>query len=171
MILTFLLSALCAVLSGQAPRGPDISAQKAAMRKLDFLTGKWEGDAVVRTPAGERKIRQSEAVEYRLDGLILLIEGTGRDPATGEIVFNALATISYDDTAKTYRIRAYNAGRYLDTELTLEPNGFQWGFTAGPAKIRNVMTLGPAGEWIEFSEVTLAGRPPMRTVEFKVLKN
>lgn len=169
-----MISVLLLVLSctawGQPPRGPDVAAQKAAMKKLEFLVGQWAGDAAVRMPA-ERKLRQSEVVEYRLDGLVMLVEGTGRDPGSGEVLFNALATISYDDAAKVYRIRAYNGGRYLETELKVDGNAFEWGFTAGPAKIRNVMRLGEGGEWVEYTEVTVGERPPMRTVEFRVKKN
>lgn len=169
-MLPLLVSIFTLALQAQAPRGPDIAAQKAAMKKLEFLTGKWSGDATIRTPQGERKFRQTEQVEYRLDGLVMLVEGTGRDPATGEILFNALATIRYDDAAKAYRIHAHNGGRYLDTELKVEPNAFEWGFTSGPAKIRNIMKLTESGDWFEYTEVTIGDRPPMRTVEFTVRK-
>lgn len=148
--------------------GPDITAQKEAMKKLEFLVGKWSGEATVRTPGGELKLTQTEAVEYRLDGLVMLVEGTGREASSGKVSFNALATISYDEQAKSYRIRAYNGGRYLDTELQVAGKGFEWGFTAGPAKVRNVMKLGDGGEWVEYTEVTVGERPPMRTVEFTV---
>ncbi|MBL8174563.1 MAG: DUF1579 family protein [Bryobacterales bacterium] len=169
-MLPLLLLLAGGALEAQAPLGPDVAAQKAAMKKLEFLVGKWSGDASIHTPQGVRKIRQTEQVEYRLGGLVLLVEGTGKDPGSGEVVFNALATISYDDTAKSYRIRAFNAGRYLDTELRAESNAFEWGFTSGPAKVRNVMKLNEAGEWVEYGEVTIGDRPPMRTVEFTVRK-
>ena len=38
-------------------------------------------------------------------GTILLIEGTGKDPETGKVVFNAFAVVSYDDVKKEYRIK------------------------------------------------------------------
>jgi hypothetical protein len=37
---------------------------------------------------------------FKLGGLVLLIEGTGRNPDTAVGMFNALATISYDETAR-----------------------------------------------------------------------
>lgn len=166
-----LLSLLSVGLWGQAPpQGPNVAAQKEAMKKLEFLVGKWAGDASVRTPAGEKKLRQTEVVEYRLDGSVILVEGTGRDAATGEVVFQALATITYDDAAKVFRFRAHNGGRYLDTELKVDGKAFEWGFSGGPAKVRNVMRLGEGGEWVEHTEVTIGDRPPMRTVEFTVRK-
>jgi hypothetical protein len=99
-----------------------------------------------------------------MDGLILLIEGTGR-AADGRIVFRALATVSYDDTTSTYRFRAYNEGHYLDTDLTVVPNGFVWGFNAGPAKITNAMHLTDQGAWAESTEAVMGSAPPRKSVE------
>src|SRR2546426_5917409 len=108
---------------------PNVAAQHDAMRKLEFLVGKWSGEAAgVRGPGASFKVLQSEDVQYKLDGLVLLVEGTGRDPGTGNVLFRALATISYDDAASKYQFRAYNDGRYLDTELKFLEKGFEWGF-------------------------------------------
>ena len=131
LALSFLL-----LTSALAQQAPDTAAQKEAMKKLSFLVGKWEGDASVVTMKGPIKVRQTEMVQYRLDGLVMLIEGTGRDPVKGNVIFNALATVSYDDAAKVYRFRSYNDGRYLDTELQVSPQGFGWGYQAGPANVR-----------------------------------
>src|SRR6185295_14653723 len=87
------------------PQQPNTTAQREAMKKLDFLVGKWSGDASVwRGPGEPMKIRQSEEIEYRLEGLVMLVQGTGRN-AEGKIVFQALATISYDEQAGTYKFR------------------------------------------------------------------
>jgi hypothetical protein len=103
-------------------------------------------------------------VEWKLDGLVLLIEGTSRDVG-GQIAYQALATISYDDTASKYHFRAYNDGRYLDTELNVVPNGFSWGYAAGPAKIANTMQLNQSGDWTETTQVTVGNSPPHTSVE------
>ena len=149
-------------------QAPDLAAQREAMKKVQFLAGRWSGDAVVTTRPGEPlKIRQTEDVQTKLDGLVLLIEGTGRDTA-GKVIYNALATIAYDDANGTYRFRAYNNGRYLDTELRVSETGFEWGFSAGPAVIRNVMHLDERGDWLETTEVTIGTNPPRRTLEMRV---
>src|SRR5438046_701313 len=104
---------------------PNAAAQREAMKKLEFLVGKWSGPAsVVRGPGESLKITQSEDVQMKLDGLVLLVEGTGRD-LDEKIVFRALATISYDDTTSSYRFRAYNEGRFLDSELKVSDKGFE----------------------------------------------
>jgi hypothetical protein len=160
----------CSLFAFQGPPGPDLEAQKEAMKKLSFLAGKWVGEATATMgPQGPIKMQQTEDVQYRLDGLVLLIEGTGRD-SQDKVVFNALATVSYDEAAKQYRIRAYNRGRYLDTELKVGDREFEWGYQAGTAKIINKMKLGESGEWTEVGEVTLPNQPPRKFVEFTVKK-
>ena len=109
-------------------------------------------------------LTQTEDVEYKLDGLVLLIEGKSTS-ADGKVPFSALATIAYDDASHTYRFRAYHDGHYLDTELSVPANGFSWSFTAGPAHIVNTMHLTGKGEWDEVTEVTVGSNPPHRSVD------
>src|ERR1700733_1730203 len=104
---------------------PNIPAQREAMKKLDFLVGQWSGEATVNRSEGQPpiKLMQTEDVQFKLDGLVMVIEGTGRN-GNGDTAFQALATISYDDATSTYHFRAYNEGRYLDTELNVTRKGF-----------------------------------------------
>lgn len=160
-----MLPTLALPLAAQPQASPSTEAQREAMKKLSFLAGHWSGPvSISRGPGEAPKLTQAENVAYKLDGLILLIEGqsTGSD---GKVQFQALATVSYDDAAHLYRFRAYNDGRYIDTELTVQPDGFAWGFDAGPAKIRNTMHLTPKGEWQETTDVTFGANPPRRSVE------
>jgi hypothetical protein len=103
-----LLSAAPAVYGQQ---GPDVAAQRDAMKKLSFLAGMWTGEASVMTQNGPAKVQQTESVAYKLDGLAMLVEGTGRNPETGEVKFQAMAVITYDDSSHAYRFRSYNEGR------------------------------------------------------------
>jgi hypothetical protein len=149
----------------QQPGSGGAIAQRDAMKKLAFLTGHWSGPVtIVRGPGEPLHLTQTENVEYKLDGLVLLIEGksTGED---GKAQFAALATIAYDDAAQSYRFRAYNDGHYVDTELKALADGFSWGFDAGPAHIMNTMQLTSKGEWQETTEVTFGSNPPRRSVE------
>jgi len=48
----------------------NVAAQREAMKKLDFLAGKWSGDALVsRGPGEPMKVAQSENIQFKLDGL------------------------------------------------------------------------------------------------------
>lgn len=144
---------------------PNVAAQREAMKKLEFLAGKWSGDAsVIRGPGEPIRIVQTEDVQFKMDGLVMLVEGTGRNP-DGQVAFRALATISYDDAAAAYRFRAYNGGHYLDTELKVVPGGFAWGFATGPVKVNNTMRLNEKGEWLETTETAFGSSPPRKSVE------
>jgi len=147
------------------PVSSSVDAQREAMRKLSFLAGHWSGRVtIVHGPGEALHLTQTENVEYKLDGLVLLIEGKSTS-ADGKVLFSALATIAYDDASHTYRFRAYNDGRYLDRELSVPTNGFSWSFTAGPAHIVNTMHLTSNGEWEEVTEATVGSNPPHRSVD------
>lgn len=157
--------ALGAALAAQQPAPSSVAAQRDAMRKLSFLVGRWSGPVTIaRGPGQELHLTQTEDVVYKLDGLVLLIEGKSTD-AEGKAQFTALATISFDDASHTYRFRAYNEGHYVDTELSVPANGFSWGFTAGPAHIANTMHLTDKNEWQETTEVAVGNNPAHRSME------
>jgi hypothetical protein len=153
-----------ALYSQQQPPNP-AATQREAMQKVAFLTGHWSGPVtVVRGPGEPLHLTQTEDIAFKLDGLVLVIEGTSRD-SKGTALFSALATVSFDDASHTYRIRAYNDGHYVDTELSLLPKGFSWGFSSGPARIANVMHLTDKGEWAETTDATVGNNPPHRGVD------
>lgn len=160
---------VCAGSAAAQMRGAaEQAAQKKAMQKLAFLAGRWSGPVSVKEgPGPELHMTQTEKVEFKLDGLALLVEGRSTD-AAGKVEFEALATIAWDDTTNGYRIRAYNAGHYVDAPLTVVKDGFSWGFEAGPAHIENVMHLTGNEEWQESTNVTMSGRPPFHTVEMRL---
>lgn len=168
---TLSLLLFCALAFGQ--QRPNIELQKEAMSKLGFLTGKWTGEGWVQRGPGEpMRYKQTEEVVFKLDGLVLLIEGTGRDPQSGEVTFNAMATVSYDEASKSYKMRSHSDGRYLETELKVSETGkgFEWGFAAGPGRVRYVMKIDDAGAWVETGEFLRDGAPPMKMLEMKVQK-
>jgi hypothetical protein len=152
-------------LAAQNPGSKAADIQREAMRKLNFLVGRWRGPVTVaRGPGEPMHLTQTEDVESRLDGLVLLIDGksTGAD---GDAPFQALATIAFDEATHTYRLRAYNDGHYLDAELTVLVDGFSWGFAAGPAHIVNTMHLTGKGQWQETTEVAVGSDPPRKSVD------
>jgi len=159
------MALLPSILLAQAPASNSIQTQREAMHKLAFLEGKWSGPVtVVRGPGEPLHLTQTEQIEYKLDGLVLLIEGSSTT-AHGETPFRALATIAYDDGSHAYRIRAYNDGHYIDTELTTADKGFSWNFDAGPAHVVNTMHLTNKGEWNEVTDVSFGSGPAHRSVE------
>jgi len=159
--------ALSCTLAAQPPQNQSVEAQREAMQKLAFLVGHWSGPVTVYRGA-PLKLTQTEDVEWKLGGPVLLIEGrsAGED---GKTQFEALATVAYDEATHTYRFRAYNDGHYVDTELNVVPGGFSWGFAAGPAQVENTMHLTAKGEWQEETAVKFGNGPARTSVEM-VLK-
>lgn len=153
------------------PRTPDLAAQRAAMSKLGFLVGKWAGEArLLRGPAEFVELLQTEEAHYKLDGLILVIEGVGRTQSAGQPLLQAFGIISYDDETALYRMRAFNDGRFLETEVKLleEAKGMTWGFALGEISTHSVLRINDHGEWTELAEITIGSQPPKELLELTV---
>jgi len=166
---------LCTVLllpcMAQLPRAPDMESQRAAMKKLDFLIGNWSGEALIlRRPGDPLELVQTEEAQYKLDGLILIIEGIGRTKSDGKAALQAFGIVSYDDAVGAYRMRAYNDGRYLETELKLTENGkgIAWGFSLGEVKTSSVLRINEKGEWTELHEIAISSQPARKFMELTV---
>ena len=153
------------------PRVPDLNAQRAAMKKLGFLVGRWNGEARLLRGAGEwLDLHQSEEAQYKLDGLILVIEGVGRAKSDGYTVLQALGVISFDDETATYRMRAFNDGRFLESEVKLldQDKAISWGFGLGEITTKSVLRINGSGEWTELAEIKIGSEPPKRLLELTV---
>jgi hypothetical protein len=155
----------------QTPRTPNVEAQRAAMKKVSFLIGKWSGDAsVLRGPGQFVDLSQTEEAEFKLDGLVLMIEGIGRTKSDGKLALQALGLISFDDESGTYRMRAFNDGRWLETEVKLANGGtvITWGFSVDEIKTNSILRLNDKGEWTELAELTIGSRPPQKLMDLTV---
>jgi hypothetical protein len=158
-------------LMAQLPRVPDLEAQREAMKKLGFVVGKWAGEArLLRGPTESVELLQTEEVQYKLDGLIVVIEGVGRTKSGGQPLLQAFGIISYDDEGESYRLRAFNDGRFLETQMKLLENGkgMTWGFTLGEIRTNSVLRINERGEWTEFAEISIGLQPPKRLLELTV---
>jgi hypothetical protein len=154
----------------QPSRVPDLEAQRAAMKKLNFLVGTWVGEAhVLRAPGQTVQLVQSEDARYKLDGLILVIEGIGKTSA-GALVLQALGVISYEDESNAYRMRAFNDGRFLETEVKLldEGEGMSWGFAMGEVRTKSVLRINERGEWTEIHEINIGSQSTKKLMEVVV---
>jgi hypothetical protein len=152
-------------------RNPNLVAQRAAMKRLSFLVGKWEGEArVLRGPGEFVELIQTEQAQYKLDGLVLLIEGIGRIKSDGQVALQALGLISYDDEKRSYYMRAFNDGRFLETEVKLldDSVGLTWGFTLGEIKTKSILLMNEKGEWTETHEIAIGAQSARKLMEVNV---
>jgi hypothetical protein len=155
----------------QLPRVPDLETQRAAMKEVNFLVGRWAGEArMLRGPADSVELLQTEEAQYKLDGLILVIEGAGRTKSNGQPVLQAFGIISYDDETATYRMRAFNDGRFLETQVKLleEGKGMTWSFALGEIRTNSVLRINERGEWTELAEISIGSQPPKTLLELTV---
>lgn len=155
----------------ELPRIPDIGAQRAAVRKLGFLVGKWAGEACLQRGPGEPVVLvQTEEAQFKLDGLILEIEGIGRTKSDSKPVLQALGIISFDDETGTYHMRAFNDGRFLETDVKLLADGksLTWGFALGAIRTSSVLRINEQGEWTELAEITIDSQPARKLMELTV---
>jgi hypothetical protein len=158
-------------LMAQVPRVPDLEAQREAMKRLDFLVGKWAGEARLSRGSTEAvELLQTEDAQYKLDGLIVVIEGDGRTKSDGQPFLQAFGIISYDDENGTYRLRAYNDGRFLETTTKLleEGKGMAWSFAVGEIRTNSVLRINERGEWTELGEISIGSQSPKKFWELTV---
>jgi hypothetical protein len=151
-----LLCIIASVLSAQAAQ----SNQHVQIEKLGWLIGKWKGSGWIQTEQGRKEFTQTETVEGKLDGLVVVIEGRGVSKENGALIHNALAFVSYDDRARTFRWRAFtNDGRQTDTVAQVRTNSLEWGLEIPPrGRIRYTVTLKENGDWFEVGEMTQDGQ-------------
>jgi hypothetical protein len=132
---------------------PDKAAHQAAMQKLAFLVGEWEGSGSVAMGPGPRQtFAQTERIQFKHEGTLLLIEGQGKSSANGQIAHDALAVVSFDPATGQYRFRSFAAvGRFADTTATVSGNTLVWGLNLGTMKTRFTIKV-ENGVWREIGE-------------------
>lgn len=144
--------------------GPALAAQTQATAPTDsasplgvfaHLAGEWEGDAwMIRGPGGRDEARQWERVEVHAGGTVIAVKGVGTMKTGGgrdTVVHDAFAIIHLDHDGRTPRMRAFVAGgHWLDVDLTVQPDGYDWAMTDPRAgRIRYEMRIDDAGRWVE----------------------
>ncbi len=137
----------------------------------DFADTVCTGEAHVQRGAGGlTALAQTEEVEYKLDGFVLVIEGTGQAQTDQRPSLEALGVISYDDATGAYRIRAWNDGRFLESEVQLLEDGksLRWGFGVGEIRSSSLLQIDKDGQWTEKAELTIGSQPPRKLMDLTV---
>lgn len=146
------------------PLARPVSAQPAQaaalsdrMAPLAVLVGEWRGSGWMLMPDGARaEFISSETVTSRLSGAALLVEGRHVDPVDGSVVHDAMAMLTWDPRANTYRFRAALAnGHGGDFPLTAEPGRFAWTTDTPNGRLDYVADF-DATTWRETGTITSA---------------
>src|SRR5213083_453298 len=77
--------ALVCVFAAEQPTSKDV--QRREMKKLDWFVGHWKGTGWIQMgPQRRHEFTQTETIEAKLDGLVLVIEGSGKAKENGSTV-------------------------------------------------------------------------------------
>ncbi|HKJ00962.1 MAG TPA: hypothetical protein VJ997_00870 [Longimicrobiales bacterium] len=156
-----------------AQMGGDPEVHRAAMERLDFLVGGWEGDGWLLQRDGRHGIRQSEVVRYELGGTILVIEGTARQRAgdrVGDVIFNAFAVVSWNPDSG-FQMRSYLWNGLEDTRpLEVGQGSFSWGQGSPGGPVEYHMELTAEGAWHEVGTMTRPDGASMDIVDFRLAR-
>ena len=146
-------------------------AHKAALSQLDFMVGEWEGSGWMFTQAGKKEtFEQTENIQWKLDGAVLMIEGQGKNE--GKVVHDALAIISYNPRKEEYGFRSYLAngmsGDY--PAKILAENTMEWTIEAPGRTITYIITLNEKGQWQEKGMMKMGEKPAFQFFEMTLEK-
>jgi hypothetical protein len=154
----------------QAPEQPaGTEAQRQAIAALDRLDGRWRGEAVSFGPGGRTVITQTERVGSLLGGSIKVIEGRGYNP-DGSTSFNAMAVISWDESAGRYGFHSWANGRTGNFQFEATEDGFRWEVPAGPNGRVEYVAVVADGTWHEVGHYIVEGQPPRRILEMTLTR-
>ncbi len=171
--LTFAASLL--VLTAAAPlegQAPDPSAQivrsRAALAPIAKLVGRWDGEAhVMQGPGGSIRVLQSEDIVYGASETMIFIRGTGRDPNTRAINFEAAASIWFDPDAGRLRMRTHRDGQTVEPELEVRPDTLVWAFDVAGGRVRYAITLTDSS-WHEVGTFARHGGTPFQIIDMRL---
>ena len=151
--------------------------QPAEMKKLDWLVGDWSGEAWIQMGPKKEGGFQTERVQKKLGGDIIVIDGLGKrkneDGTAGDVVHEAFGVISWDATKKVYRFDAWTAREgYVAAWMTVgDDRSATWGFdTPSGGKVRYTIKPTANGEWNEIGEFSRDGNTYMKFFEMTLKK-
>lgn len=146
--------------AGARAQAPDPADAQEAIARLDFMVGRWSGQAWQQRGGERVETEMVEVVERKLGGAVLLVEGRGTIAGAGaddRVVHHALGVISFDPGTGTYSLRSYLAtGQSGDFTLTLVDGGVSWTREVPGGRIRNTARY-TADEWHEIGEFSRDG--------------
>ncbi|MEO5671990.1 MAG: hypothetical protein ABIR26_14970 [Ramlibacter sp.] len=139
-------------------------AQRAAMDKIGWLAGNWEGNAVTQTREGESRSVSTEVVRRAAGGTAILIQGKHfrvlPDGGRGDVVHDTAGMITFDVQAGKYRFSTQLAdGKSGVFDGAMEGNTFNWRLPLPGAHVRYDIVRNERGQWAELGFYCREGAP------------
>ena len=170
MKLTLKILAALLIIGVQLKAQNSSMAVKPKIDKLIPMVGQWEGTGWYQQGPDKRyEISQTENVESKLNGTLLLMEGRGY--VNDSLAFNAMAFFSYNPHKKQYVIESHlmDGKATVATGFFKEDGSFQWGFEFPQGKIRYNITF-DENTWHETGEFSRDGEKWYKTFEMNLTK-
>ena len=136
------------------------------MGRVAWMDGTWSGTVTSATPAGKMTLLQTERVGTMAGGTVRLVEGRGY-AENGSLEFNAVGMITYDALADEYVMTTTARGMISQPWFRPTRRGFDWGFEAGPTKIRYVARYSE-GVWTEDGFMAVEGQPERKFLTMRL---
>jgi hypothetical protein len=173
-LLPAFFAALCIATVPVIAQGPpDPRAAIEAVKHVAFLEGNWSGEGWAQMGPGPREgFTQTETVELKLDGAVMLIEGVGYSRGENpKKVHHALAVVSFDPVGSSLVFSSFLPGRpRLDVVPEVAPNAFKWSFSPpGGGHIRYSIAV-ENGTWHEVGEYSRDGESWHQFFEMQLTK-
>lgn len=152
---------------------PDVSARcKEEMSKLSYFVGDWKGEASIRNQSGVTTITQTEHIEWKLDGLVLSIEGIGHEQ--DKVTFHAMALVNFDVIDQQFKLKSFVKEGFSTNAYfkLLEANKYEWGFdipTGGKSRYTIALDL-EKKTWHEIGEYSRDGSQWFQFIEMNLTK-
>jgi hypothetical protein len=146
---------LAAVMAGaQQPPEPTLEAQRAAMDKLAWMAGAWEGSAATQARDGERRSISQESIRRAAGGLAILLQGHHwrqlPDGSRGDVVLDTAGMITFDGAKGHYRFATQlQDGKAGDFDAEMTGQTLSWRIPLQGAHIRYDISRNERGQWSE----------------------
>lgn len=157
------------MLSAQAPSAVASAARaREALLPVQRLIGQWEGEAQISEGSREPlRVLQSEDIVFGAGRTMIFIRGTGRDPVTRNISFEAAASLWFDADSNRLRMRTHRDGRSVEPDVELRPDTLIWSFAVPAGRVRYVIALTDSS-WHEVGFYERAGAATIRTIDMRL---
>jgi len=142
------------IVAGSALAQADAAAQRAAMDKLAWLAGQWEGSATTQGREGEQRALSSDTVRRAAGCTALLVQGRHhrmqQDGTRGETVHDTAGLLSFDPASGKYRFTTQlQDGRGGVFDGTVQGDTFSWRLPLPDGHIRYDIARNERGQWSE----------------------
>lgn len=164
-----ILAATPWVVEAQSPNASALAQRsRDALAPIAKMVGQWAGEArVVEGPGGNIRVRQFEDVAFGAAGTVIQIRGTGRDPATDAVSFEAVAMLWFDPQQGKVRMRSHRDGNSIEPDVEVRPDTLVWSFAMPAGRVRYLIALSDTA-WHEVGTFERAGAAPMQILEMRL---